>query len=698
MLSFLISQLLTLEFCVILVDLNEEYSALYGGVLQEQTLYIEHCIQAILKLYNRLPYKPDKLVIIAHSIGGKLAQKLLTSPNTAPFISTVITLASPMDKPVLNMDVNTFNFYEDIESYWTENRQIVPTKTNNSCCPKARRSAYDQTESRILDDKLLITIGGGNKDLLVHSGLTDSKFSDLHVMTHAMSNVWVSSDHLCIVWCLQLVLVINRFLYSIIEPIKYKSTISKGLSFIEDKVLRLEKAEYYFQSKQPLMTTDKEINLETPERADWIEDNRRVFTAKFKNGSNKTRIQMIRLNDNELYQALRVEVVNLETVEWVFGCEAIEASEAARFCSKGVAMWNYTVRIPSELPDRSSLALDLHEIKRNNPKWTHILLRFAPTREPFQFSVDIHNPSDRQLKIMMPKWYQFSTVKLLEDTVLGAVFYQLNVTGLDETYQALELHVKPKYCTKHQTIGKICVPWTSGFDRFHHNTELDASPMILWTPKSRPINYNTTTHPIIVELNLNPACRYSISIKNSFGHTLMRIVQQFSHWLPAHLVAVLLLAFKFQISLTPKDENFKCGSLHRALSTCTPFFVITASRVFLKFVLMAKFLPKPETIPASLTVSIIIHGSALALVTIFTGAFYAGITFWGNVAYKLLFRIVQLPIPMISDFVLSIIEKFPASISVLLVSLAFASCGGVSLVIACFVYFILVRFLLIFRE
>ena len=157
------------------------------------------------------------------------------------------------------------------------------------------------------------------------------------------------------------------------------------------------------------MSQEKELTLESPERADWVEDNRRVFTEKFKNGLNKTRLQMIRLNDNELYQALRVEVVNLETVEWVFGCEAIETNGQSRFCSKGVSMWNHTVRIPSELPDRTSLSLDLHEVKRNNPKWTHILLRFAPTREPFQFSVDIHNPSDRQIKVMMPKWYQFST-------------------------------------------------------------------------------------------------------------------------------------------------------------------------------------------------------------------------------------------------------------------------------------------------
>lgn len=176
------------------VDLNEEYSALFGGVLEDQTRYIEHCIRAILKLYQRLPNPPKQIVIVGHSIGGKIAQKLLASPETAHLVNTVIVLASPMDKPVLNWDHLIDSFYNSIDEYWTENRQILDP-LNNSCGIQ-RRAALNRKESRILDDKLLITIGGGNRDLLVHSGLTDSKFSDLHVMTTNIPKVYVEADHL----------------------------------------------------------------------------------------------------------------------------------------------------------------------------------------------------------------------------------------------------------------------------------------------------------------------------------------------------------------------------------------------------------------------------------------------------------------------------------------------------------------------
>lgn len=58
--------------------------------------------------------------------------------------------------------------------------------------------------------------------------------------------------------------------------------------------------------------------------------------------------------------------------------------------------------------------------------------------------------------------------------------------------------------------------------------------------------------------------------------TLARIVQQYSHWLFAHFLAILFLAIKYQISLTPKNEKFKCSALYSALFKCSPFLIITS--------------------------------------------------------------------------------------------------------------------------
>lgn len=96
-------------------------------------------------------------------------------------------------------------------------------------------------------------------------------------------------------------------------------------------------------------------------------------------------------------------------------------------------------------------------------------------------------------------------------------------------------------------------------------------------------------------------------------------------------------------------------------------------------------------------VSIIIHGSAIAILALATGATWISITFCGNLAHKLLFKLVSLPIPAISDFLISVIEKFPISAVVCLISLGYGSCGGIALMVTCVLYFILVGILLIFE-
>lgn len=120
--------------------------------------------------------------------------------------------------------------------------------------------------------------------------------------------------------------------------------------------------------------------------------------------------------------------------------------------------------------------------------------------------------------------------------------------------------------------------------------------------------------------------------------TLARAVQQFSHWLPSHLVAILLLALKHQISLTPSKEEFKCGALHSALVKCSSFFIISASRVFVKMLFWAEALPDPDPVEHTLLVSIIMHGSAMGLLMLMTGTLWAGISLSGNVAYKIVIR------------------------------------------------------------
>lgn len=196
--------------------------------------------------------------------GGKVAQSVLMNRETAKRVNTVIAIASPIDKPVLNIDFYMEAFYRKSNKLWLEHRppnQNLITNLTNTCCNASNfveLNAHNEIgvsdkeyalsnnlEKRyFLEDILFITIGGGSRDMLVQSGLTTSQFSDIHVMSTCIPSVWLTTDHLASVWCLQQVLVINRFLYSIIEPVSHRQRTHDNI-FTSDKSIRMANAKYH---------------------------------------------------------------------------------------------------------------------------------------------------------------------------------------------------------------------------------------------------------------------------------------------------------------------------------------------------------------------------------------------------------------------------------------------------------------------
>lgn len=669
------------------VDLNEQYSGLYGGVLNYQVDFVRLCIQRVLSLYKSIPGGPTTVVLVGHSMGGKIAQAVATSPGMAPLINSIVAISSPMDVPVLSLDHYLQNFYNSVNTEWKQNRTVC-----SSPGKAARLKVEDdyclapEGGSRPLDHILLITVGGGIRDTMVHDSLTNSIFGDVHAMTYNVPNVWLSVDHQCAVWCLQFVLVMNRFLYSLLD-INNKRVANK---FIDDKEIRLKNALFYFKNIKFTESADKLVKNDVMYE-DWIEDIRRNFQMTFETGLSRTRVQMIPLNFNPLYRYMKAEVVNLDTENWILGCAATEMGRDMRYCSTATPLYNYSSVLPPTENERQFAQINLHDIKVQNPSWTHLLLKFPKTNEAFKFTVDINNYDDRVLDVQMPKWYSFGQSQLLDDTALGASFYKLRVFGMDSSYQTLAINVDVRSCNVDNpfVVANISVPWTEGFTKYSYYYKKNHSVIYVYAPYDKPSGFNSTNDPVAIDLHLNPSCRYSLSYSQSLSVMMARVVQQFGQWIPAHCVAILLLAIKHQVSVTPDNEDFKCGKLHTALSRSTPFFIVTASRVFTKMVMMFKVLPQPEQYEFSILISVIIHGASLSLLLMSTAAAWAAIVFCGNFVHKILLKIVCLPIPALSSTIVSCIHKFPMVIGGILMSIALASCGSAALICACVVYFII---------
>lgn len=172
------------------MDFNEEFSALYGGYLQDQTKYLGSCVRKVLSLYRSLPNGPPSVVLVGHSMGGKIAQALLTDYNYIDLVNTILMISTPVDKPVINIDNYFEAFYRNVNDFWLLNRgkMNVISNTTNTCCinqigpTELSPASSDNDDEFPLSKKLLVTVGGGSRDILVHSALTMSKFSDVHAI------------------------------------------------------------------------------------------------------------------------------------------------------------------------------------------------------------------------------------------------------------------------------------------------------------------------------------------------------------------------------------------------------------------------------------------------------------------------------------------------------------------------------------
>uniref|UniRef100_A0A2M4BCA0 GPI inositol-deacylase n=1 Tax=Anopheles marajoara TaxID=58244 RepID=A0A2M4BCA0_9DIPT len=669
------------------VDLNEELSGVYGGYLQDQTDFLELCIQEIVRLYGA---RGARMFLVGHSVGGKLAQAVVALGGNGKrierHVAGIVTISAPMDKPVALLDHYHQSFYDRIEQAWRANRSIaVPGATVPS------------PGGRPLDGILLVTIGGGIRDIIVHDGLTASRYADLHAMTHNIPNVWLSVDHLCAMWCLQFVLVTNRFLYSMIVAQQQQGRNS--YAFVEDKRTMIAQANRFLA--QPFSGHDGKENPEyiahQPEQEEWVEDIRRSFTEQHRTGLTRTRVQMIRLiPDKPQHRFLRVEVINAEQEDdWLSGCAALDVYENSRFCQRSVSLVNHTLPVPSSKFDRSGALLDLHELKQRNPRWTHVLVKLRRTFKPVQFSVDVFNPAEREIHVAMPRWFDYRKRTILQHASTDDSFYRLKVRGMIHTYQTIALDLQAIRCdaVKGSVVVKVHVPWANGYDRYAYHEELNGTTVYIYPPIESPVLAGGGKEEALIEvdIHLTPGCSYRIDYRQSLRVSIARMVQQYLVVIPAHCVALLLLAFHDQLTQTdPEAPAFVVGKLRSSLTKPTALVVLLGVTSLLgKFLPLFKSIPPIEALSTPLTVSIVIHLVATGLLLVTTLALWGSIAFCANFAHKIILRLIALPIPIMSSTFLSCIHRFPLAMAVLLIAIALTACGGVSMLCAAAVYFVL---------
>ncbi|CAH8602649.1 unnamed protein product [Schistosoma curassoni] len=175
------------------VDFNEEPSALSGEIIERQTDFVDKAIDTILGTYANRPNPPEHIVLIGHSVGSVVIFNFLSSrwSITQTKVKLVLSLAGPIYQPVILPDRSMAQIYQRIHNYLDEISNIPNYPL------------------------VIISITGGSRDRIVPDllGNIDQAYpvlNSLSLSTSAIQHVWASCDHRCILWCLQLMLVLNK--------------------------------------------------------------------------------------------------------------------------------------------------------------------------------------------------------------------------------------------------------------------------------------------------------------------------------------------------------------------------------------------------------------------------------------------------------------------------------------------------------
>ncbi|XP_068631701.1 GPI inositol-deacylase [Battus philenor] len=649
------------------ISYNEELSGLFGGVLESQTEFAAASVSKILSLYKSNSYTksaPSSVVLIGHSMGGLIAKRLLSYYSTKNSTSLLITLAAPLKAPIINFDIQMNEFYKLMELEWE-----LSVKQNKE---------FNQ-------QKMIISFGSGPRDLLVPAGLTSTNESYISALTTAVPGVWVSPDHVSMVWCKQLVMAINRYLFDIVDP--------QTLQLSNKRELMKSKAQQYFEANRS-MTLNPNIKRPVvilPVDAFWYEDNRRVYQI-IRPDIDRTTILMIRLVKYPQNQFVAIESVNVHDKDWIFGCNAKYTHNTYRHCKESTSLaelsrWSGTANVAER---RKVATVNLHSVMKDHPEWTHVVVRVSPSKKPVTLNVDINDYYSRLIYVNAPT---FGRRVIKEETEPNALYYELMLTNMFLVNQAYLLYVEPSancQAKEYHVTAEFHVPWAKNYEYYHYFTHLKRSPMKLRLFKSNP-NFNTGTLPqemIKVTLLLDPKCTFTISISSSWYIRLGESVRNYTPILVPYVAVVLLLATTTNIRSLKKHGT--CLSIHRALVTedAEPYYAI----VFGAFVgMIYSFVPTinitdiagwDNTELLYFMRSVIVlptYFTALGIVFVSATAILAVMVFWSQLAHRLLFRIVWRGGGNIAEKMASGLSTVPMVVSGVL-CVATASCGAASLV------------------
>ncbi|XP_052421902.1 GPI inositol-deacylase isoform X1 [Carassius gibelio] len=494
---------------VFTIDFNEELVALYGGSLRRQTQFLHESIKAILRLYKDRPDPPRSVVLVGHSMGGVVARALFTLARFNPgLVSLIITQASPHQAPVLSLDPYILEFYSAVRHRWATNAEDLRNVT-------------------------VLSVGGGYLDFQVRSGLTalSCPIDDLNkmsVVATAVPRTWVSTDHISIVWCKELVLATVRAFFDLIEP--------ETGQFTESPEKRMSVLNYHF-FRHPVLhpggAQDAPVTFSAPPEA-WKEVNTlRLFYSAPKEA--QVIYFLFALSSRrKAYSHFHCRSNNMEMTSWLYGCTQMSGS----ICVQAVDLSSRTELLPAYKAVTVKIS-DLLSV-------SHLIIDASnPSGTEFVVECELQREESLTVSVQVPHVLSFGlTVSDISINSSG-LLHTLQLQDFHQVYQAFRITVT-SHCktTKDRlpSVYRLRVPWFRE-DSFDTASIPSVSDIYSTLHTSRPDNASSA----LLQLHTAPNCQYKVSIRTSIPKVLGQILRFCGPVLPVYLAVVLLLMIRAQL-------------------------------------------------------------------------------------------------------------------------------------------------------
>ncbi|XP_017776113.1 PREDICTED: GPI inositol-deacylase [Nicrophorus vespilloides] len=645
------------------VDLNYELSAFNGALLSEQLDYVNHSIYKVLDLYTRQRNPQKQIILIGHSMGGIIAKAIISLlPEGSNMIPIVLALAAPLKRPALDIDRYTHAFYANV---------------NQNYKPKPETT--------------FISVAGGYNDVLINTHLTED--GHLHTVATGVPRSWVSTDHVQIVWCKQLVMAINRALFESIDAKTKKISRDHDtrLAIFKHHLVKNSGTKVYVENSFELAT-----NLNS--HGEWFESIYKQYSVRLPKGTKDPRYYMIPMPAQKQFKDLAIVIMNMESPDWVFACPEVVVDGHKRYCQEGRHLTHLSEISPSLAYKRRTLRVDMKELKENYTAMTHTVVRIMPTDEPVVLHVDVYNPGERNIFLnYAPKWYSNDIVTIVGTTEDKAIHYEILLPYFSHIIHSNILYVDPLECTgqaHHATISLV-VPWDNyDWHDFVTQNKRDPIPLRLFNSKPPTIPGNQSAS---VRLTLDPTCRYKIRIQS--GYHFANMVRFYSPHIVANMVAVVLMTLKNQLLNIAMEE--KCSIFFSAIKEAAkPYFLVTGLRVLTKLLAPlghANLIPIPDwQILADegldfFILPFFLYTISVGLVWLLAVALSVSLVCYESSIHRGVLKLCGKILSgnsTLHDNLLSVLHKIPGPIAIILIVMSVTTCGGLALVIATVIYFL----------